>query len=66
MSGLSADLRAAAGEILGRSAPPLFVRANLPAASCDRMRDVFLTSSRYVLSFWEMGWTSEAWPQLNP
>ncbi|MDQ4020612.1 MAG: TenA family transcriptional regulator [Actinomycetota bacterium] len=30
------------------------------------MCDVFLTSSRYELSFWEMACTLEAWPQLNP
>jgi thiaminase/transcriptional activator TenA len=30
---------------------------NLPAASRDRIREVFLTSSRYELAFWEMAWT---------
>jgi thiaminase len=29
------------------------------------MRDVFLPGSRYELSFWEMAWTLEAWPQLS-
>jgi thiaminase (transcriptional activator TenA) len=29
------------------------------------MRDVFLTSSRYELSFWEMAWKMETWPQLS-
>jgi thiaminase/transcriptional activator TenA len=41
------------------------ISTNLPGASWDRMRDVFLTSSRYELSFWEMAWTLEAWPQLS-
>lgn len=41
------------------------ITTNLPGASWDRMRDVFLTSSRYELSFWEMAWTLEAWPQLS-
>ncbi len=41
------------------------ISINLPSASWDRMRDVFLTSSRYELSFWEMAWTLEAWPQLS-
>jgi thiaminase/transcriptional activator TenA len=38
------------------------ISTNLPDVSWDRMRDVFLTSSRYELSFWEMAWTLEAWP----
>lgn len=38
------------------------ISTNLSGASWDRMRDVFLTSSRYELSFWEMAWTLEAWP----
>ena len=42
------------------------ISTNLPGASWDRMRDAFLTSSRYELSFWEMAWTLEAWPQLGP
>ncbi|MGH3775896.1 MAG: thiaminase II [Pseudonocardiaceae bacterium] len=41
------------------------ISPNLPGASWDRMRDVFLTSSRYELSFWEMAWTLETWPQLS-
>ncbi len=39
--------------------------ADLPDAPRDRMRDIFLTSSRYELSFWEMAWTLEVWPQLS-
>ncbi|MGH3973331.1 MAG: thiaminase II [Pseudonocardiaceae bacterium] len=41
------------------------ISTNLPGASWDRMRDVFLTSSRYELSFWEMAWTLEDWPQFS-
>ena len=41
------------------------ISTTLPDASWDRMRDVFLTSSRYELSFWEMAWTLETWPQLS-
>jgi thiaminase (transcriptional activator TenA) len=41
------------------------ISTNLPGAAWDRMRDVFLTSSRYELSFWEMAWTLETWPQLS-
>ncbi len=41
------------------------ISTNLPGASWDRMRDVFLTSSRYELSFWEMAWTLQTWPQLR-
>ncbi|HZA18162.1 MAG TPA: thiaminase II [Pseudonocardiaceae bacterium] len=41
------------------------ISTNLPGASLDKMRDVFITSSRYELSFWEMAWTLEAWPQLS-
>jgi thiaminase (transcriptional activator TenA) len=41
------------------------IGTNLPGASWDRMRDVFLTSSRYELSFWEMAWKMETWPQLS-
>lgn len=37
---------------LGGSAPP-GVR--------ERMREAFLTSSRYELAFWEMAWQREAW-----
>jgi len=42
------------------------VSTNLPEASWDRMCEVFLTSSRYELSFWEMAWTLETWPQPGP
>jgi thiaminase/transcriptional activator TenA len=41
------------------------IGTGLAGAARDRMREVFLTSSRYELSFWEMGWTLEAWPQLH-
>ncbi|MDQ4094190.1 MAG: thiaminase II, partial [Actinomycetota bacterium] len=41
------------------------ISTNLPGASRDRMGDVFLTSSRYELSFWEMAWTLETWPKLR-
>ena len=41
------------------------ISTNLSGASWDRMRDVFLTSSRYELSFWEMAWTLETWPPLR-
>ncbi|MGH4012365.1 MAG: thiaminase II [Pseudonocardiaceae bacterium] len=41
------------------------IGTDLPGAPWDRMRDVFLTSSRYELSFWEMAWTLETWPQLG-
>jgi thiaminase/transcriptional activator TenA len=41
------------------------IGTGLAGAARGRMRDVFLTSSRYELSFWEMGWTLEAWPQLR-
>lgn len=41
------------------------ISTNLPGASWDRMRDIFLTSSRYELSFWEMAWILETWPQLH-
>lgn len=32
-----------------------------PAARA-RMREAFLTSSRYELAFWEMAWRQETWP----
>jgi thiaminase/transcriptional activator TenA len=41
------------------------ISTNLPGAAWDRVRDVFLTSSRYELSFWEMAGTLETWPQLS-
>ncbi|MPZ60950.1 MAG: thiaminase II [Propionibacteriales bacterium] len=40
--------------------------AALPDAIRERMRDVFVASSRYELAFWEMAWTLEAWPQVSP
>jgi len=39
--------------------------ANLSGGPRDRIREVFLVSSRYELAFWEMAWTLEAWPQLS-
>jgi thiaminase/transcriptional activator TenA len=41
------------------------ISTNLPGASWDKVHDVFLMSSRYELSFWEMAWTLETWPQLS-
>jgi thiaminase/transcriptional activator TenA len=41
------------------------VGTELPAASRERLRDVFLASSRYELAFWEMAWTKETWPRLR-
>lgn len=41
------------------------IGAELSGAPYDRMRDLFLTSSRYELAFWEMAWTSETWPRLS-
>lgn len=35
---------------------------NIAPALAERMRDAFLTSSRYELAFWEMAWRLEAWP----
>jgi thiaminase/transcriptional activator TenA len=36
--------------------------AALSARQRERVADVFLTSSRYELAFWEMAWSGEAWP----
>jgi thiaminase/transcriptional activator TenA len=33
-----------------------------PAATRERMRRAFITSSRYELLFWEAVWTLECWP----
>jgi thiaminase/transcriptional activator TenA len=41
------------------------IGADLPGAPRERMREAFVTSSRYELSFWEMAWTLEAWPELS-
>jgi thiaminase/transcriptional activator TenA len=41
------------------------IGADLSGAPRERMREVFVTSSWYELSFWEMAWTLEAWPELN-
>jgi len=34
----------------------------LPERLITRVRDVFVTSSRWELAFWEMAWTLEEWP----
>lgn len=31
----------------------------------NRLREVFLASSRYELAFWEMAWTLETWPEVT-
>jgi thiaminase/transcriptional activator TenA len=36
--------------------------AGADAAARRRMEEVFLTSSRYEYSFWEMAWVRERWP----
>lgn len=41
------------------------IGADLPSAPRERMREAFVTSSRYELSFWEMAWALEAWPELG-
>lgn len=41
------------------------IGANLSGVPRDRIREVFLASSRYELAFWEMAWTLETWPQLS-
>lgn len=41
------------------------IGADLPAAARDRVREVFLTSARYELAFWEMAWTRQAWPETS-
>jgi thiaminase (transcriptional activator TenA) len=39
------------------------IGADLPGMPQERMREAFLTSSQYELSFWEMAWTLQAWPR---
>lgn len=41
------------------------IGTDLSGAPAGRMREAFLTSSRYELSFWEMAWTLQAWPPLG-
>jgi thiaminase/transcriptional activator TenA len=41
------------------------IGADLAGAPRERMREVFVTSSRYDLSFWEMAQRLEAWPARN-
>jgi len=36
--------------------------ASASQAERDRMAERFLLSSRFELAFWEMAWTTEAWP----
>jgi len=38
---------------------------DLSAATRDRVREVFLTSARYELAFWEMAWTRQGWPEAS-
>lgn len=40
--------------------------AKLPDAVRSRTQEIFLTSSRYELAFWEMAWTFESWPTVSP
>ncbi|HEX2301963.1 MAG TPA: thiaminase II [Pseudonocardiaceae bacterium] len=42
------------------------IGAELSGALRDRMREVFRTSSRYELAFWEMAWTLQTWPGVSP
>lgn len=37
------------------------IGTDLKGAARERVRDVFLTSSRYELAFWNMAWTLESW-----
>ena len=39
------------------------IGSEAPAASRERMRRAFRTSSRYELAFWEMAWRGEQWPR---
>jgi thiaminase/transcriptional activator TenA len=41
------------------------IGADLAGAPRERMRDAFVTSSRYELAFWEMAWTLETWPAAD-
>lgn len=41
------------------------IGAGLPDAARARVREVFLTSSRYELAFWDMAWKRETWPRLD-
>lgn len=50
-----AELAAWCREVLDRIAD------GLPEPSLQRLRDAFLTSSRYELRFWEMALTQEGW-----
>lgn len=38
------------------------IGTELPESGRSRVRDVFLSSSRYELAFWEMAWSREQWP----
>lgn len=42
------------------------IGTDLTGAARERVRDVFLTSSRYELAFWSMAWTLETWPKTDP
>jgi thiaminase/transcriptional activator TenA len=41
------------------------IGAGLPSGYQDRLREIFLASSRYELAFWEMAWTQQTWPPLT-
>jgi thiaminase/transcriptional activator TenA len=51
-----ADLAAWCRELTDR------VGSESGAATRERMRHAFRTSSRYELAFWEMAWSGERWP----
>lgn len=41
------------------------IGADLPEAARARVVDVFATSSRYELAFWDMAWRHEDWPRID-
>jgi thiaminase (transcriptional activator TenA) len=41
------------------------IGAGLPTGYQNRLREIFLSSSRYELAFWKMAWTREAWPDVT-
>ncbi len=40
------------------------IGTDLPEAARARVSDVFATSSRYELAFWDMAWRGEDWPRI--
>ncbi|MGH3451080.1 MAG: thiaminase II [Haloechinothrix sp.] len=42
------------------------IGTGLPSGARTRVREVFRTSSRYELAFWEMAWSGEGWPGVDP